>query len=224
MFSKGLARATRHSYERPACARYPHLGATPHLGASLQIVGFPCQSGPSPSPCVIRQHRLLPLLAVVLLAGCGPDPSTVAERERRAEQQRLLELCQRQQQQLPALLTRFQAAERSLAAVQADTYAPTPPPRPLDPEEQRRLTIYDQQTEQDLYEQAVDAWRRTEAERRERWEREHRAKERTALDALNAAAAPLRQLHAELLQVGAPPRLNSVEVERFRDCRAERFQ
>lgn len=173
---------------------------------------------------MIRRHRLLPLLAVVLLAGCGPDPTTVAERERRAEQQRLLELCQRQRQQLPALLERFQTAERALAAVQDDSYSPTPPPRPLDPEEQRRLTIYDQQTEQDLHEQEVDAWRRSEAERRERWERQHRTRERAALEALNAAAAPLRQLHPELLQVGAPPRLNAAEVERFRECSAERFR
>lgn len=181
----------------------------------------------SPRLCVIRPHRLLPLLpllAVVLLAGCGPDPTTVAERERRAEQQRLLELCQRQRQKLPELLARFEAAETSLAAVQADTYTPTPGPRPLDPEEQRRLTIYDQQIEQDLHEQAVDAWRRAEAERRERWERAHRAQERSALDALNAAAAPLRQLHPELLQVGAPPRLNNAEVERFRQCSAEQFR
>jgi hypothetical protein len=173
---------------------------------------------------VIRRHRLLPLLAVVLLAGCGPDPTTIAERERRAEQQRLLELCQRQRQKLPVLLARFEAAERSLAAVQEARYTPTPGPAPLDPEEQRRLTIYDQQIEQDLHEQAVDAWRRVEAERRERWEREHRVRKRAALDALNAAAVPLRQLHPELLQVGAPPRLNSAEVERFRECSAERFR
>ena len=213
-----MAQATRHSYAQPAWARYPHLGAT------RQARENPCQSEWSPGLCVTCRHRLLPLLAMVLLAGCGPDSTTVAERERRAEQQRLLELCQRQRQKPPELLARFEAAEMALAAVQADTYSSTPGPRPLDPDEHRRLTIYDQQIERDLYEEAVDAWRRGEAERWESWEREHRAQERAALDALNAAAAPLRQLHPELLQVGAPPRLNTAEVERFRRCSAEQFR
>ena len=38
------------------------------------------------------------------------------------------------------------------------------------------------------------------------------------------AAAALRQVHPELLQAGASPRLNTEEVERFRSCQPERFR
>ena len=173
---------------------------------------------------VIRRFRLLALLAVVVLAGCRSTAPLPQERERLAEQQRLLALCTRHQQRLPGLLERFAAAQRALAAVRKASYIPSPAPRPLDPEEQRRLTIYDQQTEQDLHEQAVDAWRQQEAERRERWERAQIAQEDAAAEALQAAAAALRQVHPELLQAGASPRLNTEEVERFRSCQPERFR
>jgi hypothetical protein len=111
-----------------------------------------------------------------------------------------------------------------LASVRQTVYRPSPGPKPLDPEEQRRLTIYDQQTEQDLYEQAVDAWRQQEAERRERWERAQAEKEAAAGEALKAAASALRQVHPELLLDGASPRLNPEEVERFRGCQPEQFR
>jgi beta-phosphoglucomutase-like phosphatase (HAD superfamily) len=108
--------------------------------------------------------------------------------------------------------------------VRQSSYAPTAPPKPLDQEEQRRLTIYDQQTEADLHEQAMEAWRLAESERRERWEAEHSAQERAAAEAFNAAANSLQQLHPELLQAGSPPRLNRDEVERFSSCKPERFR
>lgn len=189
-----------------------------------------CQSGGSPRPSVIRRHRLqalpllLPLMAVLLLVGCGPDSQTLAERERQAEQQRLLNLCRRVRPTLPQQLSRFAAAQQELAAVRSNTYLPSPGPKPLDPEEQRRLTIDDQQIEQELHDQQVEAWRRTEAQRRARWEREQVERERRASRALDQAADSLRQLHADLLVPGSSPRLNAGEVERFRDCNAEQFR
>ena len=173
---------------------------------------------------MIRRFRLLALLAVVVVTGCRSTAPSPQERERLAEQQRLLSLCTSNQQRLPGLLERFGTAQSRLASVRQATYTPSPGPKPLDPEEQRRLTIYDQQTEQDLYEQAVDAWRQQEAERRERWEQAQAAKEAAAAEALKAAASALRQVHPELLLAGASPRLNPEEVERFRSCQPEQFR
>ena len=173
---------------------------------------------------MIRRFRLLALLAVMCAAGCSSNAPTVQERERLAEQQRLLARCQTLQQRLPAALQRFETAQRQLDVVRQSTFQATEPPKPLDQEEQRRLTIYDQQTEEDLHEQAVEAWRRAESERRERWEAEHSAQERAAAEAFNAAANSLQQLHPELLQAGSPPRLNRDEVERFSSCKPERFR
>jgi hypothetical protein len=218
MFSKEGACSALYSYEHHDCPRYPHLGATD------QSLASPCQTEPSPRVCVIRRFRLLALLAVVCAAGCSSNAPSVQERERLAEQQRLLALCQTLQPRLPAALQRFETAQRQLAAVRQSTYQPTAPPKPLDQEEQRRLTIYDQQTEEDLHEQAVEAWRRVESDRRERWEAEHSAQERAASNAFNAAANSLQQLHPELVQAGSPPRLNREEVERFRSCQPERFR
>lgn len=214
-------------FSGPSQLRAFAMASIPPFGGNSTDSGAACQSGESPWLRVNRQrrpHALVPLLGVLLLVGCGPDPRLQAERARQAEQQRLLTLCQRLSSRLPPLLTRFEAAEQQLAAVRASTYVPTAGPKPLDPEEQRRLTIDDQQTEQELHDQAVDAWSRAEAERRERWEREQRSRERVALEALDAAAAPLRQLRPELLLPGSPPRLQAAEVERFRDCNAERFR
>ena len=173
---------------------------------------------------MIRRFRLLALLAVVVVTGCRSTAPSPQERERLAEQQRLLSLCTRNQQRLPDLLERFDAAQSRLASLRQTVYTPSPGPKPLDPEEQRRLTIYDQQTEQDLYEQAVDAWRQQEAERRERWERAQAEKQAAAGEALKAAASALRQVHPELLLDGASPRLNPEEVERFRSCQPEQFR
>ena len=173
---------------------------------------------------VLRRFRLLALLAVVVVSGCRSTAPSPQERERLAQQQRLLALCTSNQQRLPALLERFDAAQRQVSAVRQTAYSPSPAPQPLDPEEQRRLTIYDQQTEQDLHEQAVDAWRQQEAARRERWERTQAAQVDAAETALKGAAAALRQVHPELLLPGASPRLNDAEVERFRLCQPERFR
>ena len=133
-------------------------------------------------------------------------------------------MCQRLQPRLPAALERFVLAQQELAVVRQSSYAPTAPPKPLDQEEQRRLTIYDQQTEEDLHEQAMEAWRLAETDRRERWELEHTKQEQAAREAFDAAASSLQQLHPELLQAGTPPRLNFPEVDRFRACPPERFR
>jgi len=125
---------------------------------------------------------------------------------------------------LPALLRRFEAAQQALADVRERRFPATVPPEPLDPDEQRRLTIYDQQTEQDLYEQAVAVWERKEAARRDVWQADQRRRENAATESLKAAAAALQQLHPELVQLGDPPRLNETELVRLRVCRLEQRQ
>jgi hypothetical protein len=167
---------------------------------------------------------LLPLMGAALLGGCGPDPRTVAERQRLAEQQRWIKHCQQLRPRLSQLLQAFEAAERDLAAVRAAPYTPTPGPKPLDPNEQRRLTLEDQQTEQDLHDQAVEAWRLVEDQHRERWERSQAARQQQAVEEHDQAAAGLRRLHPDLLLAGALPRLNDPVVQRFRACSAERFR
>lgn len=206
------------------------LASIPPFGGNSPAPGIACQSGLNPWPRVIRRYRLktlalmCPLVAAALLGGCGPDPRTLAQRQRLADQQRLLRLCQQIRPRLRVLLPPFEAAERDHTQVRAATYVATPGPKPLDPNEQRRLTLEDQQTEQALHDQAVEAWSRAEAERRGRWEQQQAAQEQEALQALAQAAVPLRQLHPQLLLPGTPPRLNTTEVMRFRDCSAERFR
>lgn len=196
----------------------------PFGGNPLTISNVPWQSGASPTVHVICRFRLLALLVVVCLAGCRSQGPSLQERQRLAEQQRLTALCERLQPRLPALLRRFAAAQQALADVRERRFPATAPPEPLDPDEQRRLTIYDQQTEQDLYEQAVAVWERKEAERRDVWQADQRRRENAATESLKAAAAALQQLHPELVQLGEPPRLNETELVRLRVCRLEQLQ
>ena len=92
------------------------------------------------------------LLLVTLLAGCrGPDYREVQKKRAAAEQQRRQAqlLCQQTRQALPPLLAGFSRSRDRLASIESEAYVPSPAPAPLDPEEQRRLAVYDQEIEQE---------------------------------------------------------------------------
>ena len=165
-----------------------------------------CQHEPSSRHRVNRPRRLpalLPLAALTLLiagiSGChpGPSPAERAQQARLAEQRRQQLRCQQLSRQLQPLQQRFRAAKGQLQRFDAVAYVPSAAPKPLDPEEQSRLTIYDQQTEQEIYDTAVESWRQREAERRGVWSAERAAARQPLQSELNAAAAALRPLEAE---------------------------
>ena len=169
--------------------------------------------------------RLLPglLLLALTLGACGRSPSTQKPRTSAGEGASLAR-CRAQQRSLPALLQQFQDTQAQLSALEGETYSPSPGPTPLDPDEQRRLTIYDQQTEQQLYDEAYAAWSRREAERRDRWWAERNQREQQIRATLAARAAALRAVSPALLLPGQPLRLNQPQLERWLACRPEQFR
>lgn len=174
------------------------------------------------------QRRLLGALVVLALlagaqAGCRRSPSE-AERRQAAERQRALESCRRYRGDLPQRLERFTAERQALLALRAETYRPIPGPKPLDPEEQSRLTIYDQQSEQELYEQALAAWQEREQLRRAAWAVRQRERLRSAEASFGRAAAALRQVSPALLDGAAVPATRPEEVARYRSCAPEAFR
>lgn len=176
----------------------------------------------------MRQRRLLGALVMLALlagaqAGCRRVPSE-AERRQMAEQQQALEQCRRYRSALPHRLEQFTATRQALQELQAESYRPTPGPKPLDPEEQSRLTIYDQQSEQEQYDQALASWQEREQGRRAAWQWRHRQRLQAAEQGFSAAAAALRQVSPALLDTGPLPGLHQETVARYRRCTPEAFR
>jgi hypothetical protein len=172
----------------------------------------------------MRQRQLMGALVFLsLLAGCQWGP-TEAQRRQAAERQRALAQCRRHQAALPQLLARFEADRLGLLARKAEVYAASPAPRPLDPDEQSRLTIYDQQSEQEQYDQALALWQEREQRRRGAWEARQAVRLQEAEQAFRRTAAALRQVSPELLDSGTPPNLQRDAVGRYRSCRPEAFR
>jgi len=177
---------------------------------------------------VMPQRRLLGALVVLALLagaqpGCRRSPSE-AERRQAAERQRALESCRRYRGDLPQRLQRFTAERQALLALRAETYRPIPGPKPLDPEEQSRLTIYDQQSEQEQYDQVLAAWQEREQLRRAAWAVRQRERLRSAEASFGRAAAALRQVSPALLDDGAMPATRPEEVARYLSCSPEAFR
>jgi len=176
----------------------------------------------------MRQPRLLGALVVLALlagaqVGCQWGPSE-AQRRQAVERQQALERCRRYRGDLPQRLQRFTAERQALLALQAETYRPIPGPKPLDPEEQSRLTIYDQQSEQEQYDQALAAWQEREQLRRAAWAVRQRERLRSAEASFGRAAAALRQVSPALLDDGAMPATRPEEVARYLSCSPEAFR
>jgi len=177
---------------------------------------------------VMRPRRLMAALVVVALVagaqlGCRRGPSEL-ERRQAQERQRALDSCRRHQAVLPQRLERFTADRQALLALQGERYRPAPGPRPLDPQEQSRLTIYDQQSEQEQYDQALAAWQEREQGRRSAWRAGQRQRLQEAEQRLAVSAAELRAVSPELLDAAPVPSLRPEAVARHRDCRPEVYR
>jgi hypothetical protein len=185
---------------------------------------FSCHTGFNTGFCVLRRSGLL--LLVMLLVGCSPVfRSGDGDRlDQRRSQQLFLKRCRMHQQQLPLLLQRFEQAQQHAALIARERYVPAPAPPALNPDEQRSLTIYDQQTEQALYNEAVAAWRRSEQALRQSWQLDHQERQKRADQAQFAAAQALQRIDPQLLLPGDPPRLADAQVERYRLCVSESLQ
>ena len=160
------------------------------------------------------------VLALLLLASCSGRQQ---KQDIEAKRQALLQ-CRRYRESLPPLVERYRATESRLKAIEAESFTPALAPLPLDPEEQRLLTIYDQQTEQEQYEQAVADWRRSEAKRRLVWRDAHRQRQNAASLERDQLADQLRTIHPALLSQGQPPSLDVAELKRFLACSTEQLR
>lgn len=163
-------------------------------------------------------------LLAALLAACGGTAPQQHERARSAALQRDREawdLCQRSRAVLPERLAAWRQARRALASVEAETYAATAPPKPLDPEEQRRLAIYDQELEQEQYNQALERWRQQEQPRRAAWQQAWSQRRAAAQADLTRASEALRRISPALLATGVSAEPNSKQLARLQVCLRE---
>ena len=165
-------------------------------------------------------------LALAVLMACGMT-GCVRFQDQRLEQQkaaaeqlrrRQLAQCRLDQQQLPPLIDAFRRSEERVAAIEDEGYVPSSPPAPLDPDEQRRLAVYDQEIEQEKYDQDYAAWQEREAQRRAAWREERRDRLALARERRASAAAALKARMPALLSTSDPPQLNQAEVERRLAC------
>jgi len=218
-----LSWPTGYSYGGGPRPRYPHLGsisaeaaaATDNMDGNSRIT-------------VIRFPRLLAvLLLVVWLGACSsrgrkPVDPTLSKAEE--QQRKALQQCRRYRQSLPLLRQRFGETQKRLQAIAAERFVPAMAPLPLDPEEQRLLTIYDQETEQQIYDEALAAWKRSEAERRQVWEQARAQRRAAAEQERDQLAEQLRTISPDLLRSGNPLSLNPEQMQRYLSCKPENFR
>jgi hypothetical protein len=220
---QGLCWPTGYSYPGSAPLRYPQMGSlsqglspgADNMGGNFRIA-------------VIRFPRLLAaLLLVAWLAACSSrQPKPVDPNLTKAEElkRKALQQCRRYRGSLPLLSQRFTETQGRLKAIAAERFVSAMPPLPLDPEEQRLLTIYDQETEQQLYDEAQAAWKRSEAERRQVWEQAKAQRQAAAEQELEQLADQLRSISPDLLQAEPPVRLNQPQLKRYLSCKPENFR
>jgi hypothetical protein len=148
------------------------------------------------------------LLITLLTAGACSRVPTESSTDQR-ESRRRLELerrCRQQRDALPALQAAVQRLDQELVRVESEVYVPAPAPAPLDPEEQRRLALYDQEVEQEQYDRARALWQEREVQREALWQRRHRVRLNTARQAQSTAMAALQGQRASLQRLMCGPR------------------
>jgi hypothetical protein len=163
------------------------------------------------------------VLAVLALTSCGLlPPSTEQTRRQEALQQRQAEArerCQQRWQQLQQPLARYREQRRQLLAVEAESYIPGPGrPRPIDPEDHRRLAPYDQEIEEEQYRQDLEAWQQLERERRGVWREAHGLRLDRARSAFDQALSRLRRLEPRAVDGAAPLQLNETVLNGLQRC------
>ena len=164
------------------------------------------------------------VLALLLLASCSGRPKKETPRQDTEAKRQALVQCRRYRESLPPLVERYRETESRLKAIEEESFTPALAPLPLDPEEQRLLTIYDQQTEQEQYEQAVADWRRSEAKRRLVWQDAQQQRQEAAITERDQLADQLRTIHPALLSHAQPPSLDAAELKRFLACSTEQLR
>ncbi len=160
------------------------------------------------------------VLALLLLASCS---SRQQKQDIEAKRQALVQ-CRRYRESLPPLVEGYRAVESRLKSIEEESFTPALAPLPLDPEEQRLLTIYDQQTEQEQYEQAAADWRRSETKRRLVWRDAQRQRQNAATIERDQLADQLRTIHPALLSQAQPPSLNAAELKGFLACSTKQLR
>lgn len=177
---------------------------------------------------VIRFPRLVAvLLLVVWLGACAsrrPKPVDPTLSKAEEQQRKALQQCRRYRGSLPLLSQRFSDTKKRLQAIAGERFVPAMPPLPLDPEEQRLLTIYDQETEEQIYNDAQAAWKRSEAERRQVWEQARGQRQAAAEQELDQLAEQLRSISPDLLAAQEPLALNAAQMQRYLSCKPENFR
>ena len=163
------------------------------------------------APDRVRRHSPLAiavLLITLLTSGACTRVATDPAAEQREARRRheLQRRCQRQRDALPALRASVQRRTQELLRLEADVYVPAPAPAPLDPEEQRRLAIYDQEVEQEQYDQAHALWQERELQRQALWQQRRRDRLQVARQARAAAVAALQSQQASLQRLNCGAR------------------
>ena len=184
------------------------------------------RSRPPAIPVLLQTATRL-VLAVLMacgLTGCVRFQDQRLEQQKAAAEQlrrRQLAQCRLDQQQLPPLIDAFRRSEERAAAIEDEGYVPSSPPAPLDPDEQRRLAVYDQEIEQEQFDQSYAAWQEREAQRRAAWRSDRRARLAEARERRADAASAVRAKLPALVSASDPPQLNQAEVQRRLSCGAK---
>lgn len=197
-------------------------GDTPKWGQWLPLLtGTAWQHGPSPLDRVRRQRpRAITVLLILLLAGCADRQRRQAEQDRLKAQQLQHTRCLQTRRALLPLLAAWDRDDARLMRLRAEVYVPTAPPTPLDPEEQRRLTINDQDVEQEAYQQVYAAWQELNDQRRRAWLAEWNQRLEGAVRDRAVRAQALRRVAPSLVTATDPAQLRAAERARLLQCGA----
>lgn len=171
---------------------------------------------PGPLPRI----ALLLLLLAWLPAACSRRDPAQEQRQRAAleRQRQAAERCERDRRALPPLLEALERTDRRLSAVEAESYVPSAPPEPLDPEEQRRLAIYDQEIEQERYDEAYAAWQERERPRRAAWRRDQQQRLEAAQQERREALLQIQRAYPALVSETPSLRLRPESRDRLLAC------